>query len=97
MRSVCVPADAKLTVAACDSQYAPFCQPHPDRLVALESVARFTSRPSVAPIGYAAWPFMLASENCTHTASLNLLLAVARSRSQIAYGVSAGALNVTSK
>ena len=37
-----------------------------------------------------------ASENCTQTASLNLLLAVAFRRSQIVYGVFASALNVTS-
>src|SRR5256885_3241976 len=96
MRMTWVPAVANVTVVACDSQYAPFCHPQPFRLAPSESAARFTSRPLVELIGYAGEPAALASENCTHTASLYLLLFSARSRSQTVYGVAAGALNVAS-
>ena len=46
-----MPLVGNVTVVACDSQYAVFCQPHPFRLPARLSVARFTSRPDAVFIG----------------------------------------------
>src|SRR3954471_22477023 len=96
MRITWVPDVANVTVVACDSQYAPFCHPQPFKLVPVESVARFTSRALVELIGYAGEPAALASENCTHTASFDLLSFSARRRSQTVYGVAEGAVNVAS-
>src|SRR4051812_34786522 len=95
MRSVCVPLAEKLTVADCDSQYAPFCHPQPLRLAPVPSVARFTSSPAVLFSGYALEPPTTASENCRPSPTLFLDFFSARSRSHTVYGVSALALNVT--
>src|SRR5678815_590651 len=96
MRSTCVPVDGNVTVTGWVIQYAPCCQPQSARLVAAASLARFTSNADVDPIGSIGPPAAWASENCTHTESLYLLLLSAFIRSQKVYGVFASAVKVTS-
>src|SRR5262245_45771107 len=92
---VCVPL-GNVKVVACDSQYAVFCQPQPLRLLAVLSVARFTTRPDVVLIGNTCEPFAVALENCTYTESFDFEFDAACRRSHSRYGVPATGVNVTS-
>src|ERR1051325_1798104 len=96
MRSVCAPELLMLTTVPCDSQYAVFCQPQPLRLLAVLSVARFTSSPLVESVWYAAVPLTSALENCTQNESLYFELFSPRMRNHRRYGTPAVTLSGTS-
>src|ERR1051325_2610540 len=96
MRSVCAPELLMLTTVPCDSQYAVFCQPQPSRLLAVLSVARFTSSPLVESVWYAAVPSTCAFESCTQNESLYLEWLSPRRRTQRGYWTPAVTFNGTS-